>query len=343
MARTGISSDVYAEYLLSTFDNFTCSHLAEIMDCSHDAASDALRGHSLKPRALWDRVRRHCPLERRRRGAMILDDRVLDKNFSKKIENACRQWSGNAGKVITGVGVVNWLHYDPLTDDYLPIDYRIWDRERDGKSKHDHARDMFAKALERDFCPDWVLFDGWYATVALLKMIHRADLWFFTRVKKNRMVSLVDQQGVYQRVDALGWSDEEEDTGQMVWLRAFGWVRLFRIVRRLPDGTKRTEFHMTNQLHLQSRTTAEAVLGYGWKIEQFYRELKQLTGIERCQARKQRSQRNHIHCAIAAWLLLWERARSLGITVYEAKRRPFTDYLRERFGMPTAYRRPHPV
>ena len=45
---------------------------------------------------------------------------------------------------------------------------------------------MFAKALERDFCADWVLFDGWYATVALLKMIHRADLWFFTRVKKNR-------------------------------------------------------------------------------------------------------------------------------------------------------------
>jgi len=53
---------------------------------------------------------------------MILDDSVLDKNFSKKIENACRQWSGNAGKVITGVGVVNWLHYDPLPDDYLPID-----------------------------------------------------------------------------------------------------------------------------------------------------------------------------------------------------------------------------
>jgi len=34
---------------------------------------------------------------------MILDDSVLDKNFSKKIENACRQWSGNARKVITDV------------------------------------------------------------------------------------------------------------------------------------------------------------------------------------------------------------------------------------------------
>ena len=38
-----------------------------------------------------------------------------------------------------------------------------------------------------------------------------------------------------------------------------------------------------------------------------------------------------------------ERARDLVISVYEAKRRPFTEYLRERLGMPTAYRRPHPV
>ena len=34
MERIGLSADVYSEYLLSTFDNFTCSHLAEIMGCS---------------------------------------------------------------------------------------------------------------------------------------------------------------------------------------------------------------------------------------------------------------------------------------------------------------------
>ena len=97
MERTGISASVYSEYLLSTFDNFTCSHLAEIMDCSHDAASDALRGPSLKPRALWDRVRPHCPLERRRRGAMILDDSVLDKNFSKKERLPPMEWQRGQG------------------------------------------------------------------------------------------------------------------------------------------------------------------------------------------------------------------------------------------------------
>ena len=343
MKRTGISTDLYIEYLLSTFGNYTCSHLAEILDCSHDAVSDALRGHSLKPRGFWDWVRPHCPLERRRRGVMILDDSVLDKNFSEKIENAYRQWSGNAHKVITGIGLVNWLHYDPVTDDYLPIDYRIWDRERDGKSKHDHAREMFAKALEREFCPDWVLFDAWYASVALMKMVDRADLWFFTRVRCNRLVSLVDQKGVYQRVDKLSWSQEEHDSGRLVWLRAFGWVRLFRIVRRQADGTERTEFHVTNHVQLDSLPMAKTILGYRWKIEQYHRELKQLTGIERCQARKQRSQRNHIHCALVAWLRLWERAKRLGITVYEAKRRLLFDYLRDRIRLPEPPRALHPT
>lgn len=35
-----------------------------------------------------------------------------------------------------------------------------------------------------------------------------------------------------------------------------------------------------------------------WKIEEFHRELKQLTGVEAYQCRKARIQRNHIACAL---------------------------------------------
>ena len=37
--------------------------------------------------------------------------------------------------------------------------------------------------------------------------------------------------------------------------------------------------------------------GMRWKIEQFHRELKQTTGIEKNQCRKARIQCNHIACA----------------------------------------------
>lgn len=41
-----------------------------------------------------------------------------------------------------------------------------------------------------------------------------------------------------------------------------------------------------------------------WRIEQLHRELKQLTGIEKCQCRKQRAQRTHMACCYQAWFSL---------------------------------------
>ncbi|EGJ33881.1 hypothetical protein [Moorena sp. SIO3A5] len=38
------------------------------------------------------------------------------------------------------------------------------------------------------------------------------------------------------------------------------------------------------------------------QVEEFHLKLKQLTGIESCQGRKGRIQRNHIACAILVWL-----------------------------------------
>ncbi len=335
MNRTGIDSTLYTQYLLASFGNFTGSRLAEILECSHDAVSDFLRSHSRKPRHLWDRVKRHLPPERRRRGALILDDSVLDKDYSEKIETAARQWSGNAHGVITGIGVVHWLHYDPVEDDYLPVDFRIWDAKRDGKTKNQHAREMFEKALERDFLPEWVLFDGWYTSVALLKLVARAGLWFFGRIKRDRHVSLPGEKGVYQRVDQLTWSKLALMRGQLVWLKAFGWVKVFRIVRPLSGGAEEIQFQITNRLELDDTEEAKIALAYRWKIEQYHRELKQLTGIERCQARKGRAQRNHISYSILAWMHLWEQAKERATTVYQVKERLLADYLKHQLMSPT--------
>jgi len=53
----------------------------------------------------------------------------------------------------------------------------------------------------------------------------------------------------------------------------------------------------TNDLSEDSTDVVQQVCGIRWKIEEFHRELKQLTG-EACQCRKARLQRNHIGCAM---------------------------------------------
>lgn len=39
-----------------------------------------------------------------------------------------------------------------------------------------------------------------------------------------------------------------------------------------------------------------------WDIEVYHRELKQTCGLENCQARTRRSQRNHIGLSIMCWI-----------------------------------------
>jgi hypothetical protein len=71
-----------------------------------------------------------------------------------------------------------------------------------------------------------------------------------------------------------------------------------------------------------------------WKIEQFHRELKQLTGIESCQCRNARIQRNHIACAMLVWLRLKDLAYKTYQSVYQLKHRLLSNYLIEQLKRP---------
>ncbi len=64
-----------------------------------------------------------------------------------------------------------------------------------------------------------------------------------------------------------------------------------------------------------------------WQIEELHRGLKQLCGTEKCQCRKQRSQRNHLALCYHAYLSLKVKAESLGQTLYQLRSGLFREYL----------------
>jgi len=86
-----------------------------------------------------------------------------------------------------------------------------------------------------------------------------------------------------------------------------------------------------------SPLTAEAVQeasGLRWKVEQFHREEKQLTGIQACQCRKARTQRNHIGCAVLVWVRLKTLACEIRQTVYQIKHGMLSQYMIEQLRSP---------
>jgi hypothetical protein len=71
-----------------------------------------------------------------------------------------------------------------------------------------------------------------------------------------------------------------------------------------------------------------------WQVEQFHREIKQLTGSEKCQCRTARSQRNHLACCYHAWISLKVKAKALNTTLYQIRNNLFSDYLKAELDNP---------
>lgn len=108
-------------------------------------------------------------------------------------------------------------------------------------------------------------------------------------------------------------------------------MKLFRVT----VSTNRTDFVATNDLSQASTDAVQKACGIRWKIEEFHRQLKQLTGVEACQCRKARIQRNHIACALLVWTRLKAIAYQTGRTVYQIKHGMLSDYLIEQLKHPS--------
>ena len=99
-------------------------------------------------------------------------------------------------------------------------------------------------------------------------------------------------------------------------------------------STERTDDVVTNDPAQLTTAAVQEASGFRWKVEQFHREEKQLTGIEACQCRKARIQRNHIGCAVLVWLRLKNLAYQSGKTVYQIKHGMLSQYMIEQLRTP---------
>jgi hypothetical protein len=327
-----ITKREYVEYLLSTPINYTCTNLAEHKPAmSHDVVSDFLRRERFTPAELWSLVEGH--LNDSAQSFIIADDSVQDKRYSYFIELVKRQYSGNEQGTVKGIGLLNFVHSSGADGDFWPIDYRIYHPDTDGKTKNDHFQEMFLRLVtHKQLLAKTILFDCWYASVPNLKLVHRYGWIFFTTLKNNRLVSVSKETG-YQHLEDLLFDEQALIQGRSVKLKEVPFlVKLFKIVA--PDGN--IEWVITNDLNSSVNVfVAEINNGVRWQIEDFHRGFKQLTGSEKCQCRKARSQRNHLACCYHAWVSLKAKALQVGKTIYQVRKSLFSEYLIKELAKPT--------
>ena len=288
---------------------------------AHDAFTRLLHRLEPDPEALWEEARSQV---QRGQGVLVLDDTILDKPYARHMELVRRHWSGKHQRVVDGIGLLTLLWTDGHR--YVPVDYRIADKARDGNTNNDHFRDMLATAYKRGFEPECVLFDGWYSSLENLKAVRSYGWKWLTRFKSDRTIN-PDGTG-NRRIDGC----EIADGGSQVHLRGYGFVRVFRIVLREGD-TEDAQYWATSDVTMPEETRREYA-HLAWSIEQCHRGLKQYCAVERAQVRAARAQRNHIGLAIRAFVRLEKNRIATGISWMEAKLSITRDAIRAYLAKP---------
>jgi len=324
----------YCDFLISSQINYTQTYLADHSEIySHDSMNRFLRLDSLTPKVLWENIKEAVIVSKN--GYLLFDDMVLDKRHSRKSRLVRKQWSGNEKRVIYGIGVVTCVYVNPEPNQFWIINYRIYDPQGDGQSKIAHMIEMLDNVLFNKKLPfRTVLMDSWYASMKVMKYIESLGKIYYCPIKSNRLVDDSEGKEGYQRVDKLDWSEQEEQAGKEVHLNKMSTghlVKLFRLVL----STQRTDYVITNDMTQDDSDVTKQTCGIRWKIEQFHRESKQVTGLEGCQCRIARALRNHIACSFLVWAHLKRLAQQLNTNVYQLKFGLLDDYMNHQLKHPT--------
>ena len=156
----------------------------------------------------------------------------------------------------------------------------------------------------------------------------------YSPLKCNRLLDESGGRQPYEPIGLLGWSVEEVESGKT--LKGKGMPKDCKLKRwSVLVSIHRTDDLLTNEVEPCDTAAAEQESSIRWKIEQFHRELKQLTGVQACQCRLARSQRNHIALAVRAWTRPKQAAYQTKQTVYALKQGFLDEYMRYELIQPT--------
>ena len=299
---------LYTRFLIGNQNRYSGVELARVSGVSnmaHDAVDRWLASAQRTPAQLWQYT---CSMVDRATGYLICDDTLVDKRYSRQNELARKQYSGNEHGLVNGICIVNLLWTNG--DEYVPIDYAIYQKEYDSLTKNDHFKNMLDTAEKRGFSPRCILMDSWYASVENLKHIVRKDWHFMCNLKSNRLVSV--EKGTYLSIADLALADRQV---RQVWLKEFGSILVCKLVATNGDIT----YLATDDLSLTDYAVFTSHFEQRWKVETFHRGIKQTTGIEKCKSIKAASQKTHVFSAFVAFVRLERQRLKSSVSWYEQK------------------------
>ena len=313
---------MYIGFLLSEPKHASCRRLGDVMSISHDSVNRFLHRETYTGRDLYDEA---SPSLNLKGGTLSVDDSVLDKPYSHYMALVSHFWSGKHHRAVKGINLVT-LYYTDIHGKHQPVNFRVVDKA-EGKTKNDYFLDMLTEVLAWGLEPAFVTGDSWYSCVSNLKRIKNHQIGLLFALESNRLVSV--EKGVWVQVQQL----EIPEDGLVVWLKNFGFVKVFRT--HLKDQVR----HYISALPSDEQTASFDQKAFTeqhdrhWQIEQYHRAIKQVCNIERFQVRSKAAIKNHLFAAICGFVQLQKLSFTAVINnCYSLQRNLFKDVIASFIG-----------
>jgi hypothetical protein len=292
--------------LLSTGERKSFESLGRNIGISGDSVTRLVEHHAATKEELLKIVKQ---VFKKKKVKLIIDDTLINKIYSKKINGACDNYDTSDKKVRRSICAVVAV----ITDGKIaiPVDERIWISKEfnnfDYKKKWELAKEIILW-LQNELSIGVVLADGLYAVAEFMLWIDKQGLPFEMRFHSNRVIN---HKGVSAQIK-LHPSFKVNGKRPHRTVRAT-WKNhdfYFTALQRISLSGERSVVYQISNYKAFSR---EHVRFYEirWTIEIFFRTSKQKLGLNDCLSQKLVLQENHIFNVFFAYALLQiERRRS---------------------------------
>ncbi|MFK8039721.1 MAG: hypothetical protein AB8B67_00005, partial [Rickettsiaceae bacterium] len=111
MSTHKCTKELYSSFIQASSVRYSSLAMSEVClgQLSHDSISRWLKDKKFQPKELFESVKQYVAVDKP--CVLIVDDTILSKTHSKKIELVNYQYSGNVHDIISGIGLVNLLWY----------------------------------------------------------------------------------------------------------------------------------------------------------------------------------------------------------------------------------------